>query len=120
MFIKEKDYNNFIVKVRIEIGKELGLAEANEAFVALRELPTIETMKLKDAYEKGEVELLNYFKEILPLCTVDHNLYVTETQKMTNTEVTELVFEKTNLATKVIGEFIDKCFFTQAKKAAKK
>lgn len=120
MFIKEKNYSNYIVKVKIEIGKELGLADANEAYIELKELPTIETMKLKNAYEEGEVQLLNYFKDTLPLCIVDHNLYLTESQKMSNDEVTALIFEKTNLATKVIGDFIDKIFFTQAKKEGNK
>jgi hypothetical protein len=120
MFIKEKNYGNYIVKVKIEIGKELGLTEANEAYVELKELPTIETMELKDSYGKGEVELLNYFKKTLPICIIDHNLYVTESQKMGNEEVTALIFEKTGLATKVIGDFIEKCFFIQTKKKGAK
>lgn len=116
MFVRSKNYGEFLVKVKIEIGKELGLENDAEAFVELKELPTIETMKMKAIQEEGEVALIEYFKSILPNCIVDHNLYETDTEKMSNEAVTEMLFEKTTLATKVVGEFIDKVFFTQAKK----
>lgn len=116
MFIKQKDYDAFLIKVKIEIGEELGLEKADEAFVELRELPTIETLKMKELQDKGEVVLIEYFKSILPQCIVDHNLYETETEKMSNEAITDMIFDKTNLASKVVGEYIEKVFFTQAKK----
>jgi hypothetical protein len=115
MFVRAKDYENYIVKVRIDIGLELGLENEADAFIELKELPTRETMRMKEIYAKGEVALLEYFEEILPVCVLNHNLYETEEKKMSNEEVTKLIFEKSILATKVIGEFIDKVFFIQAK-----
>jgi hypothetical protein len=116
MFIREKNYDNFIAKVRIHIGLELGLEKEDEAFIEIKELPTVETMKMKSVYEEGEVALIEYFKSILPIAIIDHNLYESESVKMSSEAVANLIFEKTNLATKVIGEYIDKVFFTLAKK----
>jgi len=116
MFIREKDYDKFLVKVKIEIGKELGLESDKEAFIELKEIPTIETLKLKEMTSKSEMELIEYFKTILPGIITDHNLYASETVKMTNEDVTTLLFEKTKLATKVIGDYLEKAFFTSVPK----
>lgn len=35
-------------------------------------------MQLREAHEKGRKELLEFFKDVLPLIIVDHNLYETE------------------------------------------
>lgn len=116
MFIRSKDYDKFIVKVKIEIGKDLGLESENEAFIELKEIPTIETIQLKEMTSKGEIELLKYFKEMLPSIITDHNLYVSEEVKMKNEEVVSLLFEKNTLAMKVIGEYLEKTFFISAPK----
>lgn len=116
MFIREKDYDKFLVKVKIEIGKELGLESDKEAFIELKEIPTIETLKLKEMTSKSEMELIEYFKTILPGIITDHNLYASETVKMTNEDVTTLLFEKTKLATKVIGDYLERAFFISVPK----
>jgi hypothetical protein len=116
MFIRAKDYDKFIVKVRIEIGKELGLDEDKEAYIELKEIPTIETLQLKEMTTKGEIELLKYFRELLPNIITDHNLYITEDNKMKNDDVVALLFEKNTLAMKVIGEYLEKTFFISAPK----
>lgn len=35
-------------------------------------------MQLREVHEKGRKELLEFFKDVLPLIIVDHNLYETE------------------------------------------
>lgn len=120
MFVKAKDYDKFLIKVRVDIGTELGLENNNEAFVELKEMSTIETMQLKEMTTKGEIELLKYFKDTLPTILVDHNLYVDENKKMTNEEVVYLLFEKSALATRVIGDYLQKAFFISAPKKEEK
>ena len=63
MFIKSKNYDKCIQKVRIEVGTLVGLEKDDEAFITLKELPTIDMLRLKDAAEKGEKESLSFFKE---------------------------------------------------------
>lgn len=116
MFVKSKDYDKFLIKVRVSIGKELGLENENEAFIELKEIPTLETLNLKEMTTKSEIELLQYFKKILPMIIIDHNLYLEENSKMSNEEVVDMVFEKNTLATKVIGDYLEKAFFTLAPK----
>ncbi len=120
MFVKSKDYEKFLIKVRVNIGKELGLENENEAFIELKEIPTLETMNLKEMTSKSEKELIQYFKNMLPMIIVDHNLYVSENIKMSNEEVVEIVFEKNTLATKVIGDYLQNAFFTSAPKKGEK
>ena len=59
-------------------------------------------------------ELLEFFKDVLPKIIVEHNLYETETQKMTTSDVASFIYEKIDLTGKVIGEYASASFFTQA------
>jgi hypothetical protein len=116
MFIKSRNYGSCIQKVRIEVGLASGLEKDDEAFITLREIPTIQMMELKDAYEKGEKELMGFFRELLPAIIVDHNFYVTEQLRMTGAELRDLVFDSLELTQKVIGGYTEAAFFTRAQR----
>lgn len=113
-YIRKKAYDNAIQKVRVDFGKLIGQEKDEDAYVVLKELPTLEMMQLKDAHEKGQKELLEFFKDVLPKIIVEHNLYETETQKMTTSDVASFIYEKIDLTGKVIGEYASASFFTQA------
>jgi len=73
MFIKTRHYDACIQKVRIEVGTLVGLAKDDEAYIVLKELPTLEMLKLKEASEKGENETLTLLRDLLPSILTDHN-----------------------------------------------
>ena len=50
---------------------------------------------------------------MLPLIIVNHNLYETEKQKMSDEDVAAFIYEKLDLTCKVIGEYASASFFTQ-------
>ena len=75
MFIKTKHYENCIQKVRIEVGTLVGLKADDEAFMVLKELPTLEMLRLKEASEQGENQTLTLLRDLLPSILVDHNFY---------------------------------------------
>ena len=112
-YIRKKAYDNAIQKVRVNFGTIVGQEKDDDAYVILKELPTLEMMQLKDAHEKGQKELLEFFKEVLPQIIVEHNLYETEKQKMSNEDVASFIYEKLDLTGKVIGEYASASFFTQ-------
>ncbi len=118
MFIKAKHYENCIQKVRIEVGSLVGLENDDEAFILLKELPTLHMLKLKDASEQGENETLGFLKELLPSILVDHNFYEDEQakKKMKNPEVADLIFASLELTVKVVNEYTHAGFFTHAQK----
>ena len=53
MFVQKRDYGAFLQTVRVNVGKEVGLENDEDAYIVLRELPTLEMMELRDAYSKG-------------------------------------------------------------------
>jgi len=112
-YIRKQAYDNAIQKVRVNFGKLIGQEKDEDAYVVLKELPTLEMMELKDAHEKGQTELLKFFKDVLPKIIVEHNLYETETQKMSPSDVASFIYEKIDLTGKVIGEYASASFFTQ-------
>lgn len=118
MFIKSKNYNNCVQKVKIEIGSNVGLEKDDEAYIVLKELPTIEMLKLKDASEKSENEILILFRELLPLILIEHNFYEDEKaqKKMSNKDVTSIIFDSLDLTVKVVDAYTKASFFTQAEK----
>lgn len=120
MFIKTKNYDKCIQKVRIEVGTLVGLEKDDEAYIELREIPTLEMIQLKEAYEKGEKALMEFFKDLLPLIIVDHNFYETEQKKMDGKAVAALVFESLDLTQKVIGAYTNASFFTRAQKSGER
>ena len=114
MFIKTKNYDRAIQKVRIEVGTYVGLERDDEAFLVLRELPTGDMLKLTGT-NGGDTETLSFFKEVLPHIIVDHNFYETEQKKMKNEDVVEFIFDKFDLCTKVLSEYSNASFFTRRK-----
>jgi hypothetical protein len=116
MFVKSKNYESCIQRVRINVGTLVGLKEDDEAFITLKELPTIDMLRLKEAAEKGEKESLSFFKEILPSIIADHNFYETEQKRMDGIALTTLIFESLDLTLKVINEYTRSAFFTRARR----
>lgn len=113
MFIRNKNYDKCIQKVRIEVGTLVGLDKDEEAFITLRELPTFEMIGLKEASDKGEESTLKYIKDILPSLIVDHNFYEDEKTKMSDNALSDLIFERVDLANKVISDYTNAAFFTR-------
>lgn len=120
MFVRNKNYDSAIQKIRIDVGTFVGLEKDDEAYVVLKELPTSEMLALKEASEKGEDAIMDFFKTVLPKIMTDHNFYETEQQKMTNAAVTDLIFERLTLSNKVISSYSNASFFTLQKPSEEK
>lgn len=116
MFIKKRDYDNAIVKVRINIGKILGCETDEEAFVVIRELSTASMMDLRDAAAKGGKTLVETYERILPDAIVEHNLYEDEQTLMSTAEIAHMICDKLELFAKVSEEYSKKAFFIQGGK----
>lgn len=118
MFIRSKHYDNCIQKVRIEVGTLVGLEKDDEAFITLKELPTLEMLRLREATEKGDQETLMLLKDLLPVIITDHNFYEDENaqKKMTSKDLATLVFESLELTARIINEYTKASFFTHAQK----
>jgi hypothetical protein len=117
MFVKSKDYQNYIHTQRINLGAEFE-KEDEEVFVILREMDTKSVLKLKNSASKkdengnpDETASLETFREILPTLIVDHNFYIDEQTKMSPDEVTELFFEKISTVSKVLSALQNRNFF---------
>lgn len=111
MFVKNKDYSNYIHTQRVNLGEEFG-KENEEVFIILREMNTACVLKLKEAgNENSETASLEVFREILPVLIVDHNFYEDEQKKMNTEEVTELLFEKVSTVGKVLSALKEANFF---------
>ena len=119
MFIKSKDYDKCIQKVRIEVGSLVGLEKDDEAYILLKELPTLQMLKLKEGSEKGENETLALLRELLPSILTDHNFYEDENaqRKMRSEDVADLIFESLDLTVKVVNEYTHASFFTQGRRS---
>ena len=53
MFVQKRDYGAFLQSVRINVGKEVGLLNDEDAYLVLRELPTLDHIVCPTAYLKG-------------------------------------------------------------------
>lgn len=111
MYRKDLNYHNALRKVKIEFGILLGLEKDEEAYVTLRELDTMTILKFKDVSQTGnQNDVMEFFKEVLPTIIVAHNLYENETKLMSNQAVTDLIYEKLELTSKVMGEYTSAMF----------
>lgn len=111
MYRKDLNYHNALRKVKIEFGTLLGLEKDEEAYVTLRELDTMTILKLKDVSQTGnQNEIMEFFKEVLPTIIVTHNLYENETKLMNYKEVTDFIYEKLDLTSKIIGGYTSAMF----------
>ena len=118
MFARERDYSAFLQTVRIDVGTLVGLKADEDAYIVLKELPTLEMLRLKEATEKNEEETLRLFKELLPLIIVDHNFYEDDEMKMrmSNEAISALIFESITLTMKVVQDYTNAAFFTHPRK----
>ncbi|MBQ0070929.1 MAG: hypothetical protein KBS81_03600 [Spirochaetales bacterium] len=114
MFVRDRN-DSWLQKVKVEVGTLLGLGTDEEAYITLKEIPTIQMLELKDSYEKGDKALMEFFRGILPSIIVDHNFYETETKKMESEAIAELVFGSLALTRKVMDTYTQAAFFTRRK-----
>ena len=120
MFTYKKNFQNAIQTTKIYIGDLLGCETKEEAYIELKEMKTSLVLQMKKAQEKGDDEMVLFFQQMLPEIIYSHNLYMDDDKKMTNAEVTELVFDKIELAMRVIHEYSQMSFFTLGKKKGSK
>lgn len=119
-FIREKDYDNAIQKVRINVGKELNLEHEDDAFVIIKEPSEKEVLEFRTV--KDESERIAVFEKLFRNRIVDHDFYedVNKTKKMANDDVIDLLFEKIDTTNKVISEYSDAVFGSRMKSDKKK
>lgn len=67
-------------------------------------MTTLDSVKLSE-YGDDRVGIISYYKQMMPEIIVDHNLFKDENTKMTNQEVADFVFDKLDLASKVMNEY---------------
>ncbi len=86
----------------------------------LKELPTLEMLRLKEASEQGENQTLTLLRDLLPSILTDHNFYedADAKRKMDNREVASLIFESLDLTVKVVNEYTHAAFFPVRTRAA--
>lgn len=118
MFVREKHYENAIQKVKVELGKELGLDNATDAHVTFREPTERDVLKLKAAQD--EVERLDAFKQIFVDSLIDHDFYEKEDVKMTAEAVIDLLFEKMDTTDKLVTEYSNAVFLSRMSEAEKR
>ena len=116
MYIKKNNYDNALRKVRIEVGTLVGLETDAEAYLILKEMDTLTTLKMKSITANNE-DVVSFFKDVLPSIIVEHNFYEEEEKKMSNEELASFIFQKIDLTTKVIEEYTTAIF--RVKPAAK-
>lgn len=119
-FIKTR--NNFIQKVKIEIGTLMGEQEDKDVYLVLRE-PTTEQMMGLDKHTDGdEMEIFRYFREILPSLIVEDNFFEDEqrARHLSTKEITDVIFESLEVTSKVFNEFFQASFFTRLQRAGEK
>lgn len=112
MITLEEIEKNYIHKFRIDIGRFFE-KEPAEVWLEFREPNTDEMLALKRLYKEGKPEsdeLVAKFREFFPSVLIDHCFYKGKDskEKLTNAEISEIVFRRIDLAMEVIG-----CFFTE-------
>lgn len=114
MYCPSKNYDKTIIKVTIELGEFFGCSENSEVYITLRELTTNLMLKMQEMQIDGEHpdRLFKFMQEVLPYILVDHNFYRDEagTEKMSNQEVTDLLWERIDISNKVIEQYCSRGF----------
>lgn len=118
MFVRDKDYENAIQKVKILLGTKLGMEKDEDVYVTFREPSEKEVLLLKVA--KDDVERLDAFQKIFEASLVEHNFYETESLKMENKAVIELLFEKMDTTDKLISDYSSAVFLSRMSEGAEK
>ena len=110
MFDLEKDFDNAIQKVTIQIGDLLGKPK-EDVFVTLSEPDTFATLKM-NAVEKTKPEaLVRYFDEIFDSILIDHN-FMKGDKKATNEEVHKILFKKFSVVESIVTQYIKEVFLS--------
>lgn len=111
MYCPSKNYDRTIQKIKLEIGTFFGCEKDSEVFIVLKEPLTMDMMRLSSVDTGSPIEIMNYFKDIFPHIIVDHNFYRDEdgVEKMSNNEITELLWERFDLTNHVFSEYTAKC-----------
>ena len=109
MFAKERDYSAFLQTVRIDVGTLVGLEKDEDAYIVLKELPTLEMLRLKEAADKGERATLEVIRELLPSMITDHSFFedTKGQRKMKAEDVAELVFSSLELTLELTAKVVD-------------
>ena len=118
MFYKNKNYTAAIERVKIEFGTLLGLEKDDEAYVVLKELPTMDMAKLTKAQEESIESLMEFFRKAMPGIIVEHNLMENEEKKMANRDDVDLIYEKFSLTQVIIEKYSNAAFVTRLNKKA--
>ena len=100
------------------MGTFVGLNPDEEAFIVLKELPTLQMLKLKESSEKEKPRRLSSFKiYFLLFWWITIFTKMKALTKNENEEVSSLIFESLDLTVKVVSEYTSSSFFTQRRKS---
>lgn len=90
-------------------------------FVTLREPSTLQYLKIQEAWKtQDESRIITDFYEIFADLIIDHSLYHTEAKKMSNKEVTDLLFGKFEAITEIMRRYYEFLGETKKKSQTKK
>ncbi len=119
MFIRTQN-DNYISKVKIEIGQFFG-EDASAESITLREPTTLQYLKVQESWKtENDSLIMSDFYEMLPSLIVAHTLYETETTKMDEASVADLIFGKLECATEVMKVYFQFLADNQKKTAIPK
>jgi len=107
MYQRNKKPYGGLETVRINVGLVLGEEKDEDAYIVLKEPGFKITLAMEQA---GEAEAANVFLNALGDLIADHNLMETETEKMTNEAVAELIKAKTVLGVRMLKEYTNGLF----------
>lgn len=114
--IKDKSY---LITHRVNLGQFFDMPE-EDAYIVLREPDTFTLTKMNEAKQTDDASgraFVEFFAGVLPDLVVDHDLYKTETQKMTAQEVRDLVYDKMEIFMHIVTEYTEHVLFTLGKKS---
>lgn len=112
-YINKRDRANVIKSVTISFGKYLGCPEDEDAMIVMREPTEIEVISWREAQKDGLVKGIENFKDLMKSIITDHTLMEDETVKMTNEDVVDLIFSKTDLCDAVMDQWARAVFHSR-------
>ena len=107
MYQRSKKPYGGLETVKVNVGLILGEEKDEDAFIVLKEPGFKVTLALEQA---GESEAANVFLDALEDLIADHNLMETETDKMTNEAVAELIKTKAALGIHMLKAYTNGLF----------
>jgi hypothetical protein len=118
MFDLEKDYENAIQKVTIQIGDLLGKPKA-DVYLTFCEPNTFDTLKMNSVDKTKPEELVGYFDGIFDRILVDHN-FLKGDSKVSNAEVHQFIFKKFNVTLTIASQYLKEVFLSPQSKTKEK